>query len=95
MKTLEQLRNEKTEWTVKTEQKQIEFDTHKRWYKRAIEDLKTGKKLKNRSERELKFAKKMVEKLDKRIRAMPGNARRWGREHPGEVWNNIEGGKYN
>jgi len=95
MKTLEELRKEKEYWDIHQKEKKAEFDSAKRLLKQSEEDVRIRKKIRNRLEREYKFAKKSSESLDKRIRAMPSTARRWGREHPGEMINALEGGKYN
>lgn len=94
MKTLAETRTEKQYWEEHAKQKQVEYHTAKVTLKTIEANLKATKKQKNRYERELKFSKKMVEKLDKKIRGIPSRIRKWGKEHPGELINTL-GGKYN
>lgn len=90
MKTLEQLRTEKQYWDKHKTDKKIEYDTAKRQVKQSEEDLRLRKKIRNRLEREYKFAVKQSESLHNRIRDYPTKVRRWGKEHPGELINTLE-----
>jgi len=94
MKTLEETKKEKQYWEEHTKQKQVEYNIAKSALKTIEANLKATKKHKNKTERELKFSKKMVERLDKKIRGTPSRVRKWGKEHPGELINTL-GGKYN
>ena len=63
--------------------------------KKLDTDLKDAKKARDKLDRELKFGKKQVLKIDASIKAVPSRARHWGKQHPGEMINALEGGKYN
>lgn len=89
MKTLIQTKIDKQWWEENVRTKQLEFTIAKNSVKKMEEVLKTTKCAKNKLERELKFAKKQVIKLDASIKAIPSRVRKWGKEHPGELINSL------
>ena len=93
MKTLEQSKKEKLWWEANVHTKKQEFELAKKTVKKMELDLKAAKKVKNRVERELKFGKKQVGKLDRSIKTTPTRVRKWGKDHPGELINTLEGGR--
>ena len=85
MKTLEDTRKEKAWWENQVREKEIEYSNAKKLFKTTEANLKTIKKSKNKTERELKFGRKQVIKINNRISSTPSRVRKWGKEHPGEL----------